>query len=239
MKSRMATIRAAFTLIELLVVITMILLAMTIALPSMMSAFRSGADAQAVNIVSATCSAARVLAFKEGLYTCVHHQLATGPKSGGGGYLAICIRDPNTGLFRLAPGYDPQQLPGDMALGDVSSYTVDASGFKLVAGTDPGLLMCFSIVFSPVGKVVVQIEGQPAKFDQNDPAFRTNDANTQIWDINVANPGGAGKPGSSAMTVFHYGQYLARSAADRQTYLNQNGQFLPVNVHTGQLYPRK
>lgn len=238
MSSSAATNRTAFTLIELTVVIAMILLILTIALPSLTHLFRSGADAQSANIVTAFFSAARTLAIREAQYTCVHNQLAApGTKAAGTGYLAICIRDPNTRLFRLATGFEPQILPGDMALGDVSATTVSGGNF-IAAAADPSVLLCFSIVFSPSGKVVAQIQGENVKFDSTDPAFSTTDANTRIWDWNIAG-GGTGEPGSSAVTLFQYGQYLARPASARPGYLDQNGKFLPVNVHTGQLYPRK
>ena len=230
----------AFTLIELMIVVGLIALALTIALPTMVSAVRAGADKQTENIVASYCSAAQVLAAREGKYACVHHQVGTGSFAGGC-YIAIFLRDPTTGLFRLAPGFDIQRLPGGMCLGEVSTATVSGSAYIETAVSNPDQFTCFSVVFSPSGKVVTGVEGGNVKFDQNDPTF-VADPNTQVWSWTVAG-GAAGEAGASAMTLFEYAQYMARptgtGTGTRVAYINENGAFLPVNVHTGQLYPRK
>jgi type II secretory pathway pseudopilin PulG len=245
----------AFTLIELTVVISVIVLAMAISLPTMLSMFRAGADRQAENVFTAMCTAARTTAIRDGKYTCVTGQLGLSTsKVPGVFYLAIFSREPLSGSnnFRLAQGFEPQRLPGDMCLGAVSTGTISGgagSGFSQSVVDEPNQFACFSVVFSPSGRVVSQIDGA-SKVQFDPPSGSTNlifspDANYGMWDLGLANAPGAGV---SAVTLFSYGQYIARgrgngSGSNDQTtrtgYLNINGQFLPINAYTGQMFPRR
>jgi len=250
------TVRSGFTLIELTVVISVIVLAMAISLPTMVSMFKSGADKQAVNVFSSMCVAARTAAIRDAKYTCLHCQVGTG-KSTGLCYLAIFTRDAGgTGdlTFRMTQGFEPQRLPGDMCLGAVSAYAVTGGNYNQSVVDDPTKFACFNIIFSPSGRVVSLVNDQPIQFNANDLAFNNingSDANIppQLWDFSQAN-GQAGNAsvcvGVAAVTLFPYGQYIARPTgggqsdpATRTGYINANGQFLPLNYYTGQLYPRR
>ena len=90
----------------------------------------------------------------------------------------------------------------------------------------------FSVIFSPAGTVAKHVKGGNIKFAASDPMF--TGANTKLWDFNLAN----NKPGVTAFTMFDYLEILKREPAERITYLDQHGQFLPVNMHTGQLFDR-
>jgi prepilin-type N-terminal cleavage/methylation domain-containing protein len=260
MKNRPTTrTRSGFTLIELTIVISVIVLAMAISLPTLITSFRAGADKQSENILSSLCTAARVTAVRDGKYTLVHHQLSVATTVNDlttrHSYLAICTgtKGVNGTMFRLTPGFDPQRLPGDMCLGAVSRNTVSNSGtgasynsnvINAVSGGNPNPdpFTSFSIVFSPAGRVVTQIDGiEDVRFDITDPAFRNTDANTYLWDPAVAN--GNNAQGVSAVTLFSYGQYVARPSSGagptKFNYIDENGDFLPVNVYTGQLFLRK
>jgi hypothetical protein len=92
------------------------------------------------------------------------------------------------------------------------------------------------------------VEGTWITFNTGDLAFST-DPTYGIWDSSLANSSqnsnAAGK-GVSAVTLFSYGQYMGRqiggSSTDPKTrsgFINESGQFLPINYYTGQMFPRK
>ncbi|MEI7836226.1 MAG: prepilin-type N-terminal cleavage/methylation domain-containing protein, partial [Planctomycetota bacterium] len=66
--------RGAFTLVEMIVTICVIALLTSIAMPALVQLFRSGADAQAYNIVSVELTNARSNALQKGVYSGVHFQ---------------------------------------------------------------------------------------------------------------------------------------------------------------------
>jgi prepilin-type N-terminal cleavage/methylation domain-containing protein len=47
-----------------------------------------------------------------------------------------------------------------------------------------------------------------------------------------------GRPGVTSMVMFDFSKFELLDGANRATYLNENAMFLPINIHTGQLYPR-
>jgi len=236
----------AFTLIELMIVISAITLILSITLPSIVGMFGAGADAQAVNIVTAQLMAARSKAVCDATYAGVHVQLGN-PDHGLGGQCWLAVveiveRQPNL-VFGKSEGYAPIRLPGDIALGELSTRSVSGSGYNQTGVANEDDFTTFTIVFSPSGKLVTQVEGQDIAFKTTDVLF-SSDPNLGVWKLDVANRntngGSAGEPGATALTLFEYGKYVSRSdAAAKRDYLEEAGQFLPVNVHTGQLFPRK
>jgi prepilin-type N-terminal cleavage/methylation domain-containing protein len=57
--------------------------------------------------------------------------------------------------------------------------------------------------------------------------------------VGLADPTVAGgRPGVTAMVMFDFSKFELLDGANRATYLNENAMFLPINIHTGQLYPR-
>ncbi|RKY25443.1 MAG: hypothetical protein DRP83_06200, partial [Planctomycetota bacterium] len=93
----------------------------------------------------------------------------------------------------------------------------------------------FTIVFSPSGQVVTRVAGGNVVFA---PGGLFTPAATAVWDLNTANAA-ASSTGATAITMFDYRELNLRSAAERIIYLNESGQFLPINVYTGQLFPRE
>lgn len=73
----------AFTLVEMMVVLSMVVMVAMMALPNINRALKANADAQAYNMMSAMIKSARTVAIRDGVYACVHHQLAD-PTSPGG-----------------------------------------------------------------------------------------------------------------------------------------------------------
>ena len=114
----------------------------------------------------------------------------------------------------------------------------------------PDKFTCFNVIFSPSGRLVSLVDDSVIQFDSSDPVFSGDPNLTKLWDYNVANNNANGtndvRYGVSAVTLFEYGQYLARQTGGGSTdpvyrtgYINVNGQFLPINYYTGQMFPRR
>lgn len=252
-----------FTLVELLVVIGVIVLLAAIALPSMIKLFTAGADAQAHNVLAAQTTAARALAIKEGTYAGVHVEFADASLRSTESetcYTAILILDDASGAMVPAPGYTPKKIPGRFAFGEVTGAFVGSdNNYKDLDGQlNSGNLQnftSFTIVFSPAGQVVKQVKNADIKlgnlivkdggntdFAKSGILFGTSQAKTDYPEIILwaDSDGRAAEPGVTAITMFNAADLLSlEDAADRVDYLNENGQFLPVNVYTGQLFPRQ
>ncbi len=245
-----------FTLAEMLVTISLIVLIASIALPSVMGLFSAGADAQAYNILAAQLIAARALAITEGTYTGVHVQMAdptaTRNPDENTCWIALTIyRDLSAGppnppdmKFVLAEGYSPRKVPGNIAFGQLNGSRIRTfvSGSQYVnLGNEIFVqdFCSFTVIFSPSGSVVTTVNGQSVQFDDSpqDGSIFRDGHDGQLWDFNVANAGMMGEWGATAVTMFNYIEF--RGASDQAAYLSESGQFLPINVYTGQLLPRK
>ena len=226
-----------------MVVIGVIVAAAAIALPSFISIFTSGADKQAHNLLSAQLAAARALAIENSTYAAVHVQLNDGVEDDGGTpipqesqvcYSALFILNNDTGWFELAPNFFPRAMPGMTAFGKLNDTYVDGTGNYKNMGDVTGFTT-FTIVFSPDGSVVKQVNNADITFEtgeENGSIFHLDDPR-QLWE-----PPGV-KPGATAVTLFNYAEFIGRAAAVRADYLNLNGQFIPINVYTGGLFKRR
>jgi len=230
----------AFTLIELIVTISIITLVASIAAPSVMGIFSAGADAQAYNLLAAQLRAARALAIENSTYAGVHVQMADRSGLEDTCWSAVVIHDPsNSGntstIFYFVPatGFEPQRVPGSLAFGKLTDAFVTDTGstgyYEDIEDVDINDFTTFTIVFSPAGRVdtdlTVAYDAGEAIFDPNESAY--------LWD----DPPDAN--GVWVVTMFDYMQFNARDAAGRADYLDETGQFLPVNRYTGQLFERR
>ncbi|NLW86723.1 MAG: prepilin-type N-terminal cleavage/methylation domain-containing protein [Planctomycetes bacterium] len=238
--------KTGFTLVELMVVIALIALLAGATIPSMISVFTAGADSQAVNLLSAQLTAARALAMREGKYAAVHVQM--GSKYDGTGlnkcYVGIMLEDPVLHVFRPISGYlngysEIYPVPGTMAFGQIDGYVTDANAYTGI--TDEASLRAFAtfdIVFSPSGALALR----KVTIDTSHDAFKDTDVG--IWnptEVNVTTTEGDGRPSNlsvKAVTVFD-SQKAVLSGAKMNDYIDKEGQFLPINVHTGLLHPRR
>jgi prepilin-type N-terminal cleavage/methylation domain-containing protein len=240
--------RRGFTLMELLVVIGVIALIAAVVVPSINSVFTAGSDAQAFNMMVGQLSAARSEAVQNGTFAALHVQLADAvahPELKGTCYTAVFVYSHSERRF-IPTGNLPRRMPGRMAFGEISTTCLDPSTGNFRAGvmnTEAGLsnFTSFSVVFSATGTAVM------AMADVGNVLFKTggvalfDGGEQKLWDPNVANASGSGEPPVTAMTLFDSTavEKVLNSGGDPATYLNANKQLLPINVHTGQFFPRQ
>jgi len=231
---------AGFTLIELAVALTIILLIVTMVVPTMIKMLSSRASMEAFNLVAAQLSAARAEAVTSNTYAGIHIQLDDETVMADKTAYSMIIAYDETAtspVFRRPALFIPQELPGRTAMGQLTPafVTTGNPGTYQGLGTDAQLkaFCSFSVIFSPEGTVVTQVKGETIKFDAGDPMF--TGTQTKLWDHTLAND----KMGIATFTMFNYLELLKRDSTGRTTYLNENGQFLPVNMHTGQLFDRR
>jgi len=229
--------RAGFTLIELAVALTIVLMIVSMVVPTVAKMLASRASMEAFNLVAAQLYTARAQAISSDTYAGVHVQLDTEAQMADKtAYSMIIAYDEAEAVFKRPDVFMPQELPGGTALGQLTSdFVTDADPGKYYnLDTDDQMetFCAFSVIFSSEGSVVTNVNGGNIMFDPNDPMF--TGSNTKLWDHTRAHD----KPGIMAFTMFDYLELLKREPADRIKYLDENGQFLPVNMHTGQLFDR-
>lgn len=235
-RGRAATARSAFTLFELLIVVGIIIMVLSVALPTIVAMLTSGADAQAYNVLSGQLVVARALASESDTYVAVHVQIAQAAAAkssedlSNACYSAITWQNPSGGAnFELITGYAPNRMPGTLAFGEISDAFVTAqSEFSIGSSAVLADFTAFSIVFSPRGEVVKRVNGNTLQF-----ATALAGAG-QLWNTTYAN----GEEGATAITLFDYGELVALETSLQEKYLNENAQFLPVNTYTGRLFSR-
>jgi len=236
-----------FTLVEMMVTIFIISLLAGIALPTIAALFGSGTEEQACNILSAQLRAARSVAIRNATYAGVHVQLADDSSKQNTGLLhvsfaAVVWDDPATPghQFTLAPDFRPERVPGTVAFGKINSTFVSGGNYRGLSGSDDlRSFTTFTIVFSPTGKVVRQVAGGNVVFDATDALFA--ESQIKLWDRSLTNDN-TGLSGETAVTLFDIKKFIVlreQNDAEAYKYLNENGMFLPVSVHTGQLLPRE
>jgi|GEM_PF-2791925 len=239
--------RAGFTLIELAVALTIVLMIVTMVVPTLSQMLTSRANMEAFNLIAAQLSASRAEAITSDTYAGIHVQLDDETDmSEKTAYSTIIAYDETNSVFRNyieRPGqasnfsFLPQELPGGTAMGKLTSnFVTDANPGKYKGlSSDANLedFCAFSVIFSPDGTLVKHVKGNNIMFASGDPMF--TGSNTKLWDFGVAN----NKQGVTAFTMFDYRELQKREAAARIDYLDQNGQFMPVNMHTGQLFDRQ
>lgn len=240
---------------ELLMVACLLALLAATFLPSFVAIFNSGADSQAYNVMAAQLMMARSIAVRESIFSAVHVQIADAsahPDLAGAQFAAVMVPvgedDTSSGFpsrnFRLREGYTPQRIPGGMGFGELGSDFVSQSQtagvFSAYSQLDDDRLadfMTFTIVFAPGGAVAKQV----VNFEFNNTyakskLFDGSDATKRLWDQTLSESGA--ESSVYGLTLFRISDILRLSAQDRADSLNRNAQFLPINVYTGQLFPR-
>ena len=219
-----------FTLIELVITISIMVLVGAIVLPSIVNIYNAGAESQSYNMLAAQIGAARALAIQTGEYTMLHVQMSDVSTMQERCCSAIFSYDRQNNRFETVAGYPPKIFPKGIAFGELSAtYATDDVDAPYQNLNDDEGFTTFNLIFSPTGQLVKQVEGGMVYFNATNPIFTVG---TRLWSIPSA------EYGVTAVTVFDSKEFLNRSAADRVTYLNTSGEFLSINVYTGQLLPR-
>ncbi len=171
--------------------------------------------------------------------------------------------DPNTRSFDLLAA--PTRVPGVIAFG-YASKGITSSGttsgleatlgessdnpFTNAAGT-LSKFTTFSVIFNPFGAVTRFVDGEAIKLNPQSKIFsdysvslidRDLYGSQRMWRMTTAGSSFnhvQDRYGVTALTLFDFTEYeAAGSETKRLTYLNENAQVLPLNVHTGQLFKR-
>ena len=251
--ARNTTAPAAFTLVEMLVVILVISIVAAIAIPTAVGLFTAGADNQAYNMLSAQMTAARSYAIRNSTYTLVHVQVAD-PAAFNGSmedktYMMLMRYDrdstfmPGVGIFSPVPDADPLPVPGKIAFGNLQTPYVAGNAYADLDDAALAGFTTFNIVFSPSGTVVTAVDGKPIIINPTHSLF-TGPAGKKLWNPDLVWDDVNKKPlhgqiGTTGVTLFDYTKIAPLSPAERKTYLNDNGQFLAINMYTGQLLPKE
>lgn len=153
-----------FSLIELIVALGIIAALAAIAIPSIKAMQKSFDSTGAESMIGAALSTARTIAIKEQKYAGVRFQKAYTPDNSSipdmPQYMIFIVKDYDTkhhmeNLFRVVPGYKPIKLPANTNITDMHVDDVNFAGDDKI--NDPCELTdatTFSILFSPVGKLV-------------------------------------------------------------------------------------
>jgi prepilin-type N-terminal cleavage/methylation domain-containing protein len=223
--------QAGFTLMELILVIGMMVVLAGIALPGIAQLFTGGAFARARNTLTTQLAMARAIAVRQNTYAGVHVQPADGTTDRDlrdTVWSGIVIYDAAQGWFTQRDDDQAQRLPGHVGFGELHGRFLDGDSYDGVALNAAGFqdFTRFTIVFSPTGRLVTEVEGDDVKFNPAAPAFA---GGTKIWNMP------AEEPAAEAVTVFDYAELKALSAANRAKVLNAGGVFIGLNPYNGQL----
>jgi type II secretory pathway pseudopilin PulG len=137
-------------------------------------------------------------------------------------------------IYKPLP-FVPRKLPGAFAFGKLTDTFVSGAQFQ---GLDDAGLEDFTtinVIFSPDGRVVQQVDGSDIRMEEFNGLFfnGATPSNRELWSRPPA------EPGVTAVTLFDYAELSGAPADDRPAYLDERGQFLPINPYTGRLFPRK
>jgi type II secretory pathway pseudopilin PulG len=231
-------------MVEMMVVLGVIILAAGIALPSISDLLSAGADKQAYNMVSAQIRAARSLAIRKGTYAGLHIQIADAsrqPDLEGVCFTSLVVLDRienNEAYFDKAPESSPRRVPGTIAFGDLSNEKsqIFSGGDGSFRYGSPDSFTTMTIVFSPEGRIVHSVQGNPIGLA---PDGKLVSGGGAVWSTNRSSPGESGggstEYGTAAICLFNYREFDLSS--EKGEYIDKNAILLPINVHTGQLFP--
>ncbi len=221
--------RPGFTLAELLVVTGIIVMALTVMVPSIHSMFTAPADGQAEGTFGAMLSLARGYAIEHGVYTLVHGQRGVD----GEYWLAVFFKPRASGSKFVPPkGTRPQQINGFRGFGEVSDRHVTGSEYMTTLDADETFLefATFHVIFTPEGLLTTTMVPD---FDSSHVIF-SGTSKEKVWDWNDTDDTPTLKEtGVRAVTVYEHKELQLRP--DRQAYLDEHGRFIVINPYTGRV----
>lgn len=165
-------------------------------------------------------------------------------------YVTAFLYNAQANTCIVVPGFRPQPIPDQFVFGEVTEDFLITQGgdafesTKLDTDAKIDNFISFNVIFSPSGAVVKTIPGVNIVTLLNTPngaftdgtSYTLNNAPLYSNDANCLR----NEEGVTAMTMFDKAA-LDRipSYADKIKYINENGQLIPMNLYTGQLYKRK
>ncbi len=141
---------------------------------------------------------------------------------------------------------DPVAFPKGWAIMAIDEWTVSTtnSGFRSTYLTDRWFhaTMTATIIFNPSGQVVSQFPGGIIPMDTTSLLFGAG----KTWTWSAGSNFYGKRPGATAVSIVNHGEvkYMMKDDGTtpditaRMNWLNENAQFLSINVYTGQLFPR-
>ena len=145
----------------------------------------------------------------------------------GHAFLCLCLATWLTGCER-----------GQNGLTGIETWTkpADISGTVNTGGPFDGFT-ALTVLFSPAGGCVRQTPAASGLvvFDDTDPLFTAAGNRPRLWNAGIANSGGAGEAPVTAMLMWDYAEGEKQG---RAAHVDSAAEWLPVNVHTGQIFPR-
>lgn len=144
--------------------------------------------------------------------------------------------------FAQAAGHVPRRLPRSMAIGDAENFTTGGNWQQITDQQLTGVGLAggercftrFSMIFASTGVLIRTIDGQNIKFKKYGNGLFSGA--TKLWEPPAADDE---QMGITALTIFNYEELKAiTDPVQRQAYLNESAQYLPVNFYTGMFYLR-
>ena len=229
---RRAGARRAFTLMELTVVMSLMLLLAAATIPSAVNLFAAAADTQSYNLLNAQLKSARAHAIGKGTYAGAHVQMGKVGDQIGTCYTLVMQYDWAQNFFTPAEGFMPHRVPGTMAFGEVTGDFITAATFGEMDDASLADFTTFTIVFTGGGSVCRYVRGENVKYDAAGKVF-AGPGNAKLWDLPEE------ELGVTALMLVDYTKLQQRTSIERGAYLNETSEFLPVSIHTGQLFERQ
>lgn len=236
---RRAGARRAFTLMELTVVMSLLLLLAAATIPSAVNLFAAAADSQSYNLFNAQLKSARAHAIGKGTYAGAHVQMGKVGDRIGKCYTIVMQYDWTKNNFAPAEGFMPHRIPGTKAFGEVTADFITANAFNAMDDNSLDDFTTFTVVFTGGGSVCKYVRGENVKYDADAVIFFDPPAAPPpqaLWHLPLNEHE---EPGVTAVMLVDYAELEQRTSTDRAIYLSETSEFLPVGIHTGQLFERK
>jgi len=230
---------------ELTVVMSLLLLLAAATIPSAVNLFAAASESQAYNLFNAQLKSARAHAIGKGTYAGAHVQMGKVEGYKGTCYTMVMEYNWTKNLFKSAAGFMPHRVPGTMAFGEVTIDFIAGQTFNAMDDAQLDDFMTFTVVFTGGGSVCRYVRGENVKYESDrtiEPIFfdegDVDPPAKSLWhlptDVNENE-----EPGVTAVMLVDYAELEHRDSAERAAYLTETSEFIPVSIHTGQLFERR
>ena len=154
--------------------------------------------------------------------------------------------------------HEPNYIWTDSLTASEGYFVEDPDGSDITVSVKD--FTTFTIIFSPAGSIITKVNDRNIVFDDDpdDPLFGAN-AVPKLWDHvltydmpeearnnppqddDEAEKNAMSEPGATIVTLFEYAKFMiSEGDPDSQNaFLDENAQYLPINLHTGQPFRRQ